>query len=389
MVYLNNAATSFPKPKEVISAVNRYIQDIPFSTNHSDYSKDNDLNIIEKCRMKLGKLLNVESYNDLIFTSSATEALNLIIKGLPIDNSNIITTSIEHNSVLRPLKAIEREKNITITIIEADVNGYINPEEIEKSVKPETKAVIVNHCSSTLGSIIDINEIGKICRAHNLFYIIDASQTIGSIPINIMETGADFLTFSGHKGLFGITGVGGLYIKKGLDIKPLIHGATCDSWYNLYQPHMRPIYYESGTPNLPAISSLEAGISFIMNYGIDNIKAKKEMAYIRVMEKLIQMPEIYIYGKMELKNRLPIISFNIKNLPASSVGLFLEKEYGIITRGGVSCEPLVYNSMNIQTHGSVGISFSIFNTEEDTDVFLEVVNQIIKHSDMIKHQKVI
>jgi cysteine desulfurase family protein len=389
MVYLNNAATSYPKPKSVLRAVHTYLQDIPFSPNHYDYAKDKELNVIEKCRKKLAYLLNVDYREDIIFTSSATEALNLVIKGLPVEKSHIITTSIEHNAVLRPLKAMESEKHIQITIIEADHHGQINPLDLEQAVKPDTKAVIVNHCSCTLGSIMDIKKIGQICKTHNLFYIIDASQTIGTIPINIKEIEPDFLIFSGHKGLFGITGIGGLYMKKGLDIKPLIHGATCDLWQNLYQPHKRPVYYESGTPNLPAIAGLEAGISFIMKYGIENIRKRKEKVYIKVMERMTKEPKICIYGKEELKDKLPIISFNIKGLPASSVGLLLEREYNIITRGGVSCEPLVYNGIDTKMQGSVGISFSIFNTEEETDIFIEAINQIIKQTDKVKHQRVL
>jgi cysteine desulfurase / selenocysteine lyase len=389
MVYLNNALTSYPKPKSVLRAVHTYLQDIPFSPNHSDYAKDKDLNIIEKCRKKLAYLLNVEYSEDIIFTSSATEALNLVIKGLPVEKSHLITTSIEHNAVLRPLKAMESEKHIQITIVEADQHGQINPLDIEEAVKPCTKAVIVNHCSCTLGSITDIKKISQICKTHNLFYIIDASQTIGTIPINIKEIKPDFLIFSGHKGLFGITGIGGLYMKKGLDIKPLIHGATCDLWQNLYQPHKRPVYYESGTPNLPAIAGLEAGISFIMRYGIENIRKRKEKAYIKVMERLTKEPKICIFGKEGLKDKLPIISFNINDLPASSVGFLLEREYNIITRGGVSCEPLVYNSIDTKMQGSVGISFSVFNTEEETDIFIEAINQIIKQTDKVKHQRVL
>ncbi len=389
MIYLNNADTSYPKPVEVIKSVTQNIQNLPFNSVPSRLDKKNDINVINECRKRLARLINTNDPNNIIFTSGATEALNLVIRGLPLTGSHIITTNIEHNSVLRPLYEIVKEKHIGITIVDSDEYGNISPDDIIDAIQPNTKAIIINHGSNVVGSVTDIGKISEIAHQYKFFFVLDASQTMGRIPIDLNKHNIDFLVFTGHKALYGISGIGGLYIKRSLDIKPLKVGGTRGFMSNeKQQPHQRPIYYESGTLNLPGIASLEAGTSFVLDKGFNRIMRKDKMLLESVVDSLRQIPSVKLHLDNLDSERLPIVSFNIDNIIPSDVGYVLEKTFGIIIRTGLHCSPLIHHRLGTSPAGTVRISLSYFNTIEDIDYFIDSVEKISHGKNLFKKKHI-
>ncbi len=262
MIYLNNTATSFPKPQEVIEAVNNCISNPPCNNSRSGLEKEPD-DILYSTRIKLARLFNAPDPSHIIYTSGSTEALNLAIYGIVEDGSHVVSTGIEHNSVIRPLKTLEREGRIAATFVDCNSKSYVSPERIENAITPKTKLIVVNHSSNVTGTILDIKAIAEIAHRHGARIIVDASQTAGALPIDVQGWDIDLLAFTGHKSLFGLMGIGGLYINGDLPLKPLKVGGTGILSEILTQPEGFPIFYEEGTPNLPGIVSIGAGVEFI------------------------------------------------------------------------------------------------------------------------------
>ncbi len=373
MIYLNNAATSYPKPDTVINAVTSYIKSIPFHSSRGGC--ETDIDPILFCRQKLAKLFNVTNSNNIIFTSGSTEALNLAIRGLESNGKHIITTAIEHNSVLRPLKVLEEDGIIELSIIPCDKTGYVKTEDIAKEIKENTIAIIVSHCSNVTGTLLDIKSISKIAHSNNAIIIVDASQSVGCIDIDVIEEDIDVLAFTGHKSLYGIPGTGGLYIREGIKLKPLKVGGTGAKSETLYQPKERPTYYESGTPNSPGIISMSAGIDFIFNIGLNEIKKKKIALTVKIANELEKLSQIIVYGN-NTKNRSPVFAFNIEGYLSSEVSLILENTYGIIVRSGLHCAPLIHKALGTYPTGLVRISPSYFNTFEEIDICINAIKEI-------------
>ena len=271
MIYLNNAATSYPKPREVNAAISSYLNEMPFHASRVGFEMQ-QVNIVDSCRDKLATLFNVENPRQIVFTSGSTESLNLAILGLSFNECHVITTSIEHNSVLRPLKTLEREGVITLSIVACDEAGYVNPQKIAHAIQKNTKLIVVNHSSNVTGTVLDIKTISRIARSHGIVLLVDASQSAGCVPIDVQQWDIDMLAFTGHKSLYGIPGIGGLYIREGIVLNPLKVGGTGVRSDLLYQPEEMPLYYEAGTQNVPGIVSLDAGVAFILRTRIDRIR---------------------------------------------------------------------------------------------------------------------
>ena len=377
IIYLNNAATSYPKPDVVVNTVVEYIKGIPFHSSRSGFD-DSQKDVVLSCREKIAQLFNIDDPNDISFTSGSTESLNLVISGIELDKSHVITTAIEHHSVLRPLKRLENNNSIELTIVDCDEYGYVDPQEIENALKVNTKAIIVNHCSNVLGSVLDIKQIAGIAHKNNAVIIVDASQSAGCIPIDVKDMGIDVLAFTGHKSLFGLPGTGGIYIKKGLNIKPLKVGGTGVKSDLLYQPDDRPTYYEAGTQNISGIVSLEAGVSYVLNTGLEIIKQKKGEIFYQIMNYLENNPEIIIYGTKTLKNKEPLICFNIKGMPCEDAGYILENSFGIILRSGLHCAPLIHKRIGSYPKGALRLSPSCFNTKDEVEKLIKAIDQICR-----------
>lgn len=374
MIYLNNAATSFPKPKEVHDAVLASLNGPLVHFSRTGLEREDD-DIIYLCRARLADLLNIDDPLHIIFTSGSTEALNLAIKGLQLNGGNVVTTAIEHNSVIRPLKTLEKDGKISLTIVECDRNGYIEPQQFSEAIREDTRAVVVNHCSNVTGAVLDIKEISEIAHSAGAYIIVDASQSAGSIPIDCKNWDIDLLAFTGHKSLYGMQGIGGLYIKEGIELQPLKVGGTGILSELLLQPEGLPIHYEAGTPNTPGIISLYAGVQFVLQTGLDKIIEHKKKLYNFLFDKLRDNPDIEIYSP-EKNTSYSNFCFNVKGMVPEEVGYVLEASFDIWVRTGLHCAPLMLPYLGVKPWGTVRASHSYFTTEEEIYSFIEALQKI-------------
>lgn len=374
MIYLNNAATSFPKPKNVIDAVHEYMYAPPFHSSRAGFERMKE-DIVYYARENLAKLLNVDEPLNIIFTSGSTESLNLSIYGIPFEGKHFVTTGIEHNSVLRPLKTLEQEGKITMTIVPCDENAYVEPEAIKEAIQEDTIAVVVNHSSNVTGTILDLKEIANTAHDQDCFFIVDGSQSTGNIPIDLSDWDVDLFAFTGHKSLYGLQGVGGLYIKPGIELRPLIVGGTGTKSEVLTQPEGMPIYYEAGTPNMPGIISLAAGTDFIFEEGLENIKDHKVKLVKKMMDELRDYSGVRILNTSE-RNSMSNFCFTVENMVPEEVGYILDSSYDIIVRTGLHCAPLLLEPLGVHPWGTIRTSPSYFTKENEIDKFIGAVKEI-------------
>lgn len=379
-IYLNNAATSFPKPEQVLQAVYDNLGKPPFHHARTGYEQQ-VMDVVLECRKELADLFNAPVPERLIFSSGSTESLNLVLNGLPIDGKHVVTTSMEHNSVLRPLKTMEREGRISCSIINCDHNGLVHHEEIERAIQTNTGAVVVNHCSNVTGAINNLQEIGHITRQKGVFFIADVSQSAGVHDIDVQGMNIDILVFTGHKSLYGIQGVGGAYIGEGITLKPLKVGGTGVRSDYLFQPESLPMYYEAGTQNIPGIVSLYEGVKYIKAQGMDSIRKKKEELIEIMMHNSLKEEQIITYPQKDCEEKTTIFSFNIKGIDPDDVGYILENSFGIVVRAGLHCAPLIHKNIGTFPKGSVRISPSHFTTYSDIQVFNKAMDQIVQMVD--------
>ena len=374
MIYLDNAATSFPKPSKVYDEVMRCMKSYcsnPGRASH-DMALESSLKVMEG-RELLSKLFSIESPLNIIFTSNATEALNIGIKGILNRGDHVISTVIEHNSVLRPLKTISK-LGVEVTLVSCDKAGFVNPVDIKDEIKSNTKAIIINHASNVLGSVQDINTIGKIAKKYGVILMVDASQSAGSVDINVKRDNIDLLAFPGHKGLLGPQGTGGLYVREGLNLKTIKEGGTGSSSNSMNQPFELPDKLESGTLNTPGIAGLCEGIKFIKKIGVANIYKEEMLLMEQLLKELNKLSFIKVYGSKSLNNSLSVLSFNIDGIDASRVGEELN-EVGIAVRTGYHCAALIHKVLGTEYLGTVRVSPGCFNTSNDIE---ELVKNLIK-----------
>ena len=378
MIYLDNAATSFPKPKETIEALNDFILNIGGNPGRSGHTLSLEAaRVIFETREKLTGFIGGRDSERLIFTQNGTESLNLAILGLLKDKDHVITTSMEHNSVMRPLTFLEKERGIRFSMVKCSPAGIIDIDDLKTLMKKNTKVVIVNHGSNVIGTVQPLQEVKKVIG--DAVLVVDACQTIGSYPIDVERDGIDLLCFSCHKSLYSIQGLGALYIKEGIDLTPLRFGGTGSKSESVEQPMVLPDKYESGTPNTPAIASLYGGLTFIENTGFTKIIEKKRALRERIFEGLSAIEGVELYGlpRNIRAAMLPVISFNIKKLLPSEVGYLLNKEE-IYTRVGLQCSPVAHKTIGTYSQGTVRAAPGYFTTGEDIERFLEVIRLIAK-----------
>ena len=373
MIYLNNSATSFPKPKSVVARIQEFISQPPIYTSRQGADS---YSLIDDCRKNVADFLNIKNFKNIIFTSGATESLNIAIFGLNLENKHVITSVTEHNSVIRPLKQLEKDKNTELTFIDCDKNGFVNPNDFEQAIKNNTKAIVINHCSNVTGSVQDINKIIQIAKQHNIISIIDASQSIGNVEIDLQTIDADIFAFTAHKSLFGMPGTGVLYLKDDIKLKPLKVGGTGVKSNLLYQPDYRPVLYESGTPNYLGIFALNQGIEFINNTGLQKMIDHKKELFLLLFNELKSINELEIYSD-SIDSKNAVISFNIKNFVSSEISYILQNSFDIIVRSGLHCAPLIHNYLGGYQNGTIRISLSYFNTENDIKIFIKSLKEII------------
>ena len=380
MIYLDNAATTLPKPEAVYNAMMDCMKNYcanPGRAGHKLAMKA--AREIYDTRENIAKLFNIDNPMNIVFTNNATDSLNLAIKGVVNKGDHIITTSMEHNSVIRPIKALEKV-GVENTIVQCDEQGFLNIDDLEKSIKPNTKLIVTTHASNVCGTLIDIKSISEIANKHNILYLIDASQTVGVYDIDLKDIKADMLAAPGHKGLLGPQGTGILYIREGLNIDILKEGGTGSRSEDLFQPDLLPDKYESGTHNTPGIVGLNEGVKFIFKEGIDKIKEHEEELCKYMLERLEEVPNIKIYGPKDANKRASVISINIGNMDSGEITFLLDSEYDIATRSGIHCAPLAHKTLGTLEQGAVRFSIGYFNTKEEIDKAVAALKEIAKNN---------
>ncbi len=375
-VYLDNAATTIHKPDCVIDAVVNAMRTMGNAGRTSNKGAMDSGRIIFDTRQKLARLFNADGPGQVVFTKNSTEALNIAIRGLFHRGDHIITTVMEHNSVLRPVYAIKMEQGVEHSFIGVDSKGRLIISEIEKKIRKNTRALIVTHASNLCGNVNDLYSIGKIAREHNLIFIVDASQTAGAYPIDMKEMNIDVLCWTGHKGLFGPQGTGGLCVRRGIDIRPLTAGGTGVQSYLKTQPCEMPTRLEAGTLNAHGIAGLNAAITFIYNTGIDVIHKKEICLLKRFRDGLKSLDMISFYGDYDTDERTAIAALNIADCDSGVISDELEHRFGISTRPGAHCAPLLHEAFGTVEQGIVRFSFSYFNTEDEVDYAVEAVKKL-------------
>ncbi|KYH29316.1 MULTISPECIES: aminotransferase class V-fold PLP-dependent enzyme [Clostridium] len=377
MIYFDNASTSFPKPPQVSLAVYNAINTLGNPSRGSYSLSLNASRVVYNAREKIAQLFNLSNPLNVAFTSNSTESLNIAITGSFSIGDHIITTEMEHNSVLRPIYALEK-KGVEISIAKCDNLGNVDYTEIEDKIKSNTKAIICTHASNLTGNLMDIRKIGNICNNHGLLFILDASQTAGVFHIDMEADNIDILCFTGHKSLYGPQGTGGICIKDNINISPLKLGGSGSNSYSTSHPNTMPDMLEAGTINSHSIAGLLAGIEFIFDTGIEKIREHELTLMWQFYNGVKDIDGVKIYGDFSKYVRSPIVSLNLRNYDSNAVSEELANTYDIATRAGAHCAPLMHKALGTQKQGAVRFSFSYFNTTEEVDTAIKAIDELSK-----------
>jgi len=381
IIYFDNAATSWPKPSQVLEAITKFMNEIGANPGRSGYQLSIEAaRIIYEARESLAKLFNFNDPSRIIFTLNATESINLALKGLLKPNDHVITSSMEHNSVMRPLRQLEKH-GIELSIIPCSSEGYLDPDDLKRRIKPNTKMIILNHASNVIGTILPIREVGQIAKKHNIIFLVDAAQAAGAYSIDVNRDSIDLLAFTGHKSLYGPQGTGGLVIGPRIkedEMIPLKHGGTGSRSEFEEQPDFLPDRFESGTPNTVGIAGLLAGVRFVIEKGVDKIRQHEVKLTQKLIYGLKDFQKIHIYGSENIEERTSTISFNIEGLSPSNVAFRLEKEFGILSRAGLQCAPSAHRTIGTFPDGTVRFSLSYFNNEDQIEKGIEAIRDLIE-----------
>lgn len=379
MIYLDNAATSFYRPDTVAQAVADAIRTMGNSSRGTYSLALQSSRVIFQGRQMVADLFGAKSPEQVAFTKNSTEALNMAIKGILEPGDKVVTTVLEHNSVLRPLYEME-ERGVELTMIgcepEKREQGRLDYNALERAITPKVRAVVCTHASNLTGNIIDIQRIGKVCKETGTIFIVDASQTAGIFSIDMDRDGIDVVCFTGHKSLMGPQGIGGLCVREGIEIKPLLSGGSGILTYEKKHPRRMPTALEAGTLNAHAIAGLVEGIRYINEQGAKNLRKKEQELMWEFYEGLCGMPGIKIYGDFQSRQRAPIISCNFFDEESGEISDYLAQEYEIYTRFGGHCAPLMHESLGTREQGAVRFSFSHFNTKKQVEETLKAVRDI-------------
>ena len=374
MIYLDNAATTMKKPQCVIDAVVAAMSHMGNAGRGATSAALDASRVIYDTREKLSDLFNLQNPSRIAFTCNSTESLNTAIKGILSSGDHAITTALEHNSVLRPLYDLQA-KGMELSIVDCDENGNIDYNDFEKLIKENTKAIVCTHASNLVGNVLDVKKIGSIAKKHNLIFIVDASQSAGVFPIDMQDMNIDILCFTGHKGLLGPQGTGGICVREGIDVRPLKVGGSGVNTFSKEQPVEMPTHLEAGTLNGHAIAGLNAALDYLKEEGIDNIQKREEELMFRFYNGIKDIKDIKIFGNFENK-RAAIVTFNVGDIDSAAFSDELSFAYDISTRAGAHCAPLMHKAMNTVEQGAVRFSFSHYNTEEEIDTAIKAVKEI-------------
>lgn len=380
-VYLDNAATTCRKPREVIEAITSFMTEIGCSPGRGGYECSLSAGrLVLETRLALAKLFQVPSPQQIVFTHNITYALNYAIKGLLKQGDHVITTSMEHNAVVRPLKGLEKRGIIEVDFVRCDKQGRLDPADVERYVRPNTRMLVCTHASNVTGTLMPVDELGRIARKHDLLYVIDTAQTAGVYALDFTELGCDVLAFTGHKGLMGPPGTGGFAVSQraAREMVPLIEGGTGSISDREYQPDFLPDKFESGTMNTPGLAGLKAAVEYIQQVGLSTIREHEQQLTQRFLKGLAEMPEVTVYGPADTRLQVATVSITVADVDMGELSFNLDDRYGIMTRSGLHCAPLAHRTIGTFPEGTLRFSFGYFNTLDEIDYALNCLKKEIQ-----------
>ena len=377
MIYLDNAATTIHKPEGVVQAMVQALSSLGNSGRGAHEATLDASRIIYGTREKLARLFGIKDPMRIAFTCNATESLNIAINGLFEKGDHVITTMCEHNSVLRPLYRLE-ENGVELSILPADSKGVPMYGELERLIQQNTRAIVITHASNLSGNVTDLGRVSAIAQKYKLLLVVDASQSAGCIPIDVEKMGIDVLCFTGHKGLMGPQGTGGIYVREGLEIRPLKVGGSGVHSYDREHPKEMPTALEAGTLNGTGIAGLFSSLDFILDTGVEAIHKKEMKLAKRFFDGIKDLPEVTVYGDWQNSERTAIVSVNLGTEESGQVSDWLWEDYGIAVRAGAHCAPLMHKALGTEKQGAVRFSFSYFNTEEEVDTAIQALKEILE-----------
>ena len=377
MIYLDNAATTLRKPPQVGEAMLNALNSLGNSARGAHGRSLGAARTIYGARAKLAALFNCPRPDHVIFTSNVTEALNIAICGLVEPGGHVISTDWEHNSVLRPLYRLEREHGVRLDFVPADRQGRLDMGAFERLLRPDTSAIVCTHASNLTGDVMDVSAVGRLARAHGVPLVVDAAQTAGTGPVDMQALGAGVLCFTGHKGLMGPQGTGGMCVRPGVALRPLKVGGTGVHSYSKAQPEQFPECLEAGTLNGHGIAGLSAALDFLNETGLERIQAREAALTRRFYDGVKSIPNVTVYGDFS-GDHSPIVALNIGGEDSGRVADTLDQDYGIAVRPGAHCAPRLHQALGTREQGAVRFSFSWFNTEEEVDAAIRAVDELAR-----------
>jgi cysteine desulfurase / selenocysteine lyase len=379
-IYLDNAATSWPKPEAVYAAVDRYQRELGAPAGRSVYRQAAEVErLVLDARRQIAELIGAEDPSRLVFTCNGTEALNLALHGLLRRGDHVVTTVVEHNSVLRPLRYLEDTRGITVTRVRCNTWGVVDPDEIRAAITPRTRLLAMVHASNVTGALQPVEDVGRLARERGLLYLVDAAQSVGHVPVNVRWIGASVLATSGHKGLLGALGSGVLYIAPGVEqqLEPLRQGGTGTQSLDDRQPSMLPDKYESGNLNVPAIVGLGAGVAYLRKRGLDEVRRHELQLTEMLVEGLRGIAGVTVYGPLKAEQRVGVVTVTVNGYEPQVCSAMLDASYGVQTRAGAHCAPLMHAALGtLSLGGAVRFSLGVFTTEDDIAAAVRAVAEI-------------
>lgn len=375
MIYFDNAATTLQKPPAVAEAMLQALQSLGNAGRGAHEPTLKAARVIYDTRVKLARLFDAGDPSRIAFASNATEALNCVLQRLFTPGDHVLTTVCEHNSVLRPLYLAEAH-GVDVTHVQADALGRINYAELEQNLRPQTKAVVITHASNLTGNLTDLKLVSDFTHKYGLLLVVDASQTAGSIPVDVVELVIDILCFTGHKGLMGPQGTGGIYVRPGLVLQPFKVGGSGVHSFLTTHPGEMPTVLEAGTLNGHGIAGLNAALDFLLATGIEKIHAHEDKLMRRFVQGVQNLPAVKLYGDYQAEKRAAIVALNIGTLDSAAVSDILWEDYQICVRAGAHCAPLLHRHFGTEKQGAVRFSFGYFNTEAEVDIAVEAVKEL-------------
>ncbi len=386
VIYFDNAATSWPKPPQMIEAMTRFNESIGGNPGRSGHRLSIDAaRAVYEARELAAEVIGAPDPLSIAFTKNATEAINCVMLGLLKPGDHVVTSSMEHNSVMRPLRFLERQ-GVELSIVPCSPTGELDPEDAMRTMRRNTKAIIVTHASNVTGTLLPVDALAGIAHEHDALFVVDASQTAGCIPIDVIGTSIDILCFTGHKSLMGPQGTGGFYIRKGIEgrLPPLMHGGTGSASEFEEQPDFLPDRFESGTPNAIGLAGLAAGIRFVLDSGVDRIRAREVRLTRQFLEGMAGIPGTMVYGPLEARQRTAVVSFNGQGISPSDLAFELDEQFAILSRPGLHCAPAAHRTIGTFPEGTVRFSFGFYTTEDEIKRGVEAVARLTSTNHVMK-----